>query len=81
MEVSMADTYLGEVRGGVVVFEGAPPPLPEGTIVRFEPVEIGIEESMLPTLAERLKPVIGRARRLSSERAEQHGRYLHGLPE
>jgi hypothetical protein len=36
---------------------------------------------MLPTLAERLKPVIGRARRLSSERAEQHGRYLHGLPE
>jgi hypothetical protein len=30
-------TYRGEVRGGVVVVEGAK--LPEGTVVRVEPVE------------------------------------------
>lgn len=29
-------SYRGEVRGGVVVLEGAP--LPDGTVVRVEPV-------------------------------------------
>ena len=54
----MAETYVGAVRGGVVVFEKAPAPLPEGTKVRIEPVEVETEESKTPTLAERLKSVI-----------------------
>ena len=41
----MAETYVGAVRGGVVVFEKAPAPLPEGTKVRIEPVEVETEES------------------------------------
>ncbi len=32
----MAETFAGEVRGRVVVFEGSPPPLPEETKVRIE---------------------------------------------
>jgi hypothetical protein len=76
----MAETYVGAVRGGVVVFEGEPPPLPEGTKVRIEPVEVETEESKTPTLAERLKPVIGTAQGLPSDMAAQHDHYLHGLP-
>ena len=35
----MAETFAGEVRGRVVVFEGSPPPLPEETKVRIERAE------------------------------------------
>ena len=35
----MAQTYSGEVRNGVVVFEGTPPPLPEGAKVTVELVQ------------------------------------------
>jgi hypothetical protein len=35
----MAETFAGEVRGRVVVFEGLPPPLPEETKVRIERAE------------------------------------------
>lgn len=76
----MAETFAGEVRGGVVVFEKGSPPLPEGTRVRIEPVEIETEESRTPTLAERLEPVIGTAQGLPSDMAAQHDHYLHGLP-
>ncbi len=58
----MAETYVSAARVGVVVFEKAPAPLPEGTKVRIEPVEVETEESKTRTLAERLKPVIGAAR-------------------
>ncbi len=34
----MAETYLGEVRNGVVVFEGSS--LPEGTKVRVERMDV-----------------------------------------
>src|SRR5262249_50306882 len=76
----MAEVYTGEVRDGVVVFEGSPPPLPPGTKVRIEP--IGSEESstLPPTLAERLKSVIGVVRGLPPDLAEQHDHYLHGRP-
>jgi hypothetical protein len=63
-----------------VVFEKGSPPLPEGTRVRIEPVEIETEESRTPTLAERLEPVIGTAQGLPSDMAAQHDHYLHGLP-
>ena len=39
----MAEAYSGQVRGGVVVFEGRTPPLTEGTEVRVLPVRARIE--------------------------------------
>jgi hypothetical protein len=74
----MSETYMGEIRGGVVVFEGSPPPLPQGTRVRIEPV--AADEESTPTLAERLKPIIGSVKGLPSDLAEQHDHYLHGTP-
>ena len=76
----MAESYVGTVRGGVVVFDEGPAPLPEGTGVRIEPVEVETEESRTPTLAERLKPVIGAAQGLPADLAAQHDHYSHGLP-
>lgn len=75
----MAETYVCAVRGRVVVFEQAPAPLPEGTEVQIEPVGSETEESSTPTLAQRLKPVIGAAQGLPSDLAAQHDHYLHGL--
>ncbi len=74
----MAEIYLGEIRDGVVVFEGPAPPLPLGTKVRVEP--IAADEQSTPTLAERLKSVIGSVTGLPSDMAEQHDHYLHGTP-
>ncbi len=74
----MAETYLGEVRDGVVVFEGQVPPLPPGTKVRIEP--IAVDDASTPTLAERLGPIIGSIANLPSDMAEQHDCYLHGTP-
>ena len=54
----MAETYVGEIRNGVVVFEDVPPPLPEGTRVRIEPVET---ESALADLSVMLTGVAGTA--------------------
>ncbi len=75
----MAATFVGEFRGGVVVFDGAPP-LREGTKVWVAPVELESEVSDVPTLAERLKPVIGASQGLPSDLAVQYDHYLHGLP-
>ena len=73
----MAEIYVGEVQGGVVVFEeGALPP--EGTKVRVEP--IGEADEATPTLADRLRSVIGIAKGLPADLAEQHDHYIHGTP-
>ena len=60
------------------VFERTTPPLPTGTKVRIEPIELA--EAETSTLAERLKPVIGAVRGLPPDLAEQHDHYLHGQP-
>ena len=74
-------SFQGEVRNGVVVLE-AGAMLSEGTIVRVEPV--GAVPSAEPpsgvSLAERLKTVIGAAKGLPPDLAEQHDHYLHGQP-
>ncbi|MBV8488344.1 MAG: hypothetical protein JO161_08695 [Planctomycetaceae bacterium] len=75
----MAETFTGEVRGGVVVFEGSPP-FPDGTKVRIERVETDGESAETLTLAERLESVIGTAVGLPADLAAQHDHYLHGLP-
>jgi len=76
----MVESYMGTVRGGEVVFEEDPPPLPDGTKVQIEPVELGTEESKTRTLAELFKTVAGKAQGLPSDLAAQHDHYLHGLP-
>ncbi len=78
----MAETYTGEVRDGVVVFEGTHPPLPTGTRVHIKPIEGDgeVEEPLTTSPAERLRSVIGAARGLPVDLAEQHDHYLHGRP-
>ena len=53
-----------------------PTALPDGTVVR---IFVGSDTPM-PTLAERLKDVIGIAPGLPSDLAENHDHYLHGKP-
>lgn len=67
--------YTGQVKNGVVVFDGQPP-LAEGVRVTVEPAEPAPGR----TLAERLKPVIGIAKGLPQDLAENHDHYLHGRP-
>lgn len=68
-------TYQGTVKGGLVELEpGAS--LPDGTVVRVEPVKTAPARS----LSERLRPVIGIAKGLPSDLAENHDHYLHGRP-
>lgn len=74
----MAETYTGEVRNGVVVLdEGEAPPLPEGTKVRIEPIDM---ESALTDLSEKLLALAGRAEGLPEDLAENLDHYLHGHP-
>ena len=74
----MAATYFGQVRDGVIVFDDGTTPLPEGARVRVQPeAEFSTET---PSLADRLRTVIGKAKGLPSDLAENHDHYLHGLP-
>lgn len=73
----MAETYLGEVRDGVVVFDGTPPALPTGTRVRIQPVERDIA---LAELSQILLEFAGTAKGLPADMAEQHDHYIHGTP-
>jgi hypothetical protein len=75
----MAETYMGEVRGGVVVFDPGTPALPEGARIRMMVVPKG-ENPQGRTLAERYASIIGIAEGLPTDRAEEHDRYLHGTP-
>jgi hypothetical protein len=72
----MAEIYSGEIRNGVVVFEGTSPPLPEGTKVRVEPVD---RDAALTSLSRLLLSVAGTAVGLPSDMAENHDHYLHGV--
>jgi len=68
-------TYTGTVKRGVIELEpGAS--LPEGTVVRVEPVKATPSRS----LSERLRPLIGIAKGLPKDLAENHNHYLHGRP-
>lgn len=67
--------YKGQIKNGVVVFDGQPP-LPDGVRVTVEPEETPSRR----TLADRLKPVIGIAKGLPSDLAENHDHYIHGRP-
>ncbi len=85
----MAETYTGEIRNGVVVFDpGAP--LPEGMKVRVEPIEraetltsesdsepIAGTRAMLLAWARKAEEI---APRFPSDLAENHDHYAHGKP-
>jgi hypothetical protein len=85
----MAETFTGQVRNGVVVFDPGVP-LPEGTKVRVEP----IERPEPPTSGPDVDPIAGTramllawARRAEevappwpSDLAENHDHYAHGKP-
>jgi hypothetical protein len=77
-EVAMAETYTGEVRNGVVVFDGPTPPLPEGSKVRVVPLDLG---AALADLSRTLLDVAGKASGLPPDLAENHDHDLHGTPE
>jgi len=74
--------YHGYVRNGAVVLDG-PVALPEGAEVRVALLDYPGTESddgLIPSLYEQLKPVIGIAKGLPPDLAENHDHYLHGLP-
>ena len=73
----MAKTYSGEMRNGVVVFEGPTPPLPDGAKVRVELIE---EPTGPKSLADRYGAIIGIAEGLPIDMAHEHDHYIHGTP-
>lgn len=77
-------TYRGHVENGLVVPDG-PMKLPEGAEVTIslcqEPKATEAEsEEDIPSLYERLKPVMGKAQGLPPDAATNVDHYLYGLP-
>jgi hypothetical protein len=73
----MAQTYAGEVRNGMVIFDEGTPPPPEGTKVRVKAAE---GDEALAELSRILLEFVGKAEGLPPDMAEQHDHYLHGIP-
>ncbi len=73
-------TYRGKVQGGVVILEGSAQP-PEGAVVSVNVIEPAVaERASAPTWAEVFKDVIGKAKGLPADSAENHDHYLYGVP-
>lgn len=87
--------YRGHVKRGVIVLENGAR-LPEGARVSVRPLKGRSEavkrvsphdsrpaqtvKKSIPSLYERLKPIIGKARGLPADFAENHDHYLYGVP-
>lgn len=70
----------GHVQNGQIVLD-EPADLPDGARVRVEVVPPKPQpEPDIPTLYERLKPVIGIATNLPEDAARNHDHYLYGTP-
>ncbi|NUM52672.1 MAG: hypothetical protein HUU46_03420 [Candidatus Hydrogenedentes bacterium] len=69
--------YKGHVENGVIVLD-EPTPLKEGERVRVDPADPDTATSEQPgaPLATRLAKVIGKARDLPADWAENHDKYL-----
>jgi predicted DNA-binding antitoxin AbrB/MazE fold protein len=75
-------TLQGHIKNGAIVPD-VPVVLPEGAAVQIEVVEKGSEAEIVEsrkTLAERFASIIGAARGLPADLADQHDHYLHGTP-
>ena len=73
----MAETYMGEVRNGVVIFDEGTPPLPEGMRLRLQPIDM---EKALEDLSQSLLELAGTVEGLPEDYAENLDHYLHGQP-
>ena len=69
--------YKGHVENGVIVLD-EPMSLPEGAAVRVElaVIEEAEDAEAIPTLAERLASVIGKAEGLPADWSENHDKHL-----
>jgi hypothetical protein len=88
----MAETYTGEVRGGVVVFDKGAPPPPEGTKMRLEPIaasdlKVNAGGQLADAAASTRSWLLAMAREaeahapsLPEDMAENHDSYAHGKP-
>ena len=70
--------FEGHVENGQVVFD-EPTSLPDGAKVLVELVPKKHEHE-IPTLYERLKPIVGIAKGLPEDAALNHDYYLYGAP-
>jgi hypothetical protein len=73
----MAESYTGEVRNGVVVFDPGAAPPSDGTRVR---IEVAAAEAR-DELSEILLEFAGKAKGLPADLAAQHDRDIRGTPE
>ena len=72
----MGETYMGEVKNGVVFDAGMPLP-PEGMKVSVAPAAAADRPA---TLAERYSSILGIAEDLPADMAMEHDHYVHGTP-
>ncbi len=75
-------TYRGHVENGAVVLDDRVT-LPEGAKVEVALLESPgstSEDGAIPSLYERLEPVIGIAEGLPADFAKNHDHYAHGRP-
>ena len=68
-------SYTGQVKEGVVVFEGSDRP-PEGA--RVEVVEVPSTTQQPPSWGDLLGGLIGTVDGLPADMAENHDHYIHG---
>ena len=86
----MSQIYTGEIRDGMVVFDGTPPPLPSGTRVRIEliiPEDISASSSENTVIAGTRGLLLNWARQaeamappMPADLATEHDHYAHGKP-
>ena len=70
---------LGKVSGGVVILNDSSA-LPDGIVVRVEPVRDAKAGTAGPSLAEKLCRLASTAEGLPPDLARNHDHYLHGSP-
>ena len=71
-------TYTGHIEAGKVVLD-EPARIPEGARVRIEVLSLpatATESNPVPSLAEQMAGVIGKAEQLPVDWSENHDRYL-----
>ena len=78
-------TYRGHVQNGTIVLDG-PAKLPEGSQVEVHPLPPPAKRAptakkgRVPTVADRLRPLIGCLKGYPSDMAENHDHYAYGAP-
>lgn len=78
-------TLRGRIKNGKILLE-QPAPLPDGTQVEIRPIKTG-GKTKTPkaakkprSLADRLRPFIGKVKGLPADASENIDHYLYGMP-